>query len=132
MKRYTGKNLDELLESAASDKKVAVSDLTYEIIEEKGGFLGIGSKVVAEVYCDNDIASFIEQYLNTYFTGIEMQVNVQVTQDEKGFQVLLDGENNAIIIGKNGQRLQAINSLTRAATSAVFKKRVQVLVDVNG
>ncbi|MBR5005393.1 MAG: protein jag, partial [Erysipelotrichaceae bacterium] len=41
-------------------------------------------------------------------------------------------ENNAILIGKNGQTLQSINAVVRAAANAEFKRRFRVLVDVNG
>ena len=45
--------------------------------------------------------------------------------------VVLDAENNAIIIGKNGQTLRAISTVLKAATNATFKKRINVIVDVN-
>ena len=60
MKTYTSKNLEELLKEAAADKGVNVEDLTYTILEETSGFLGLGSKVTASVYCDNDIS--LSQY----------------------------------------------------------------------
>ena len=51
VKVYTGKNLEELLNSVAAEKVVSVEELTYTVKEEKSGFLGIGGRVEAEVYC---------------------------------------------------------------------------------
>ncbi|MGL5978549.1 MAG: protein jag [Erysipelotrichaceae bacterium] len=132
MKQYTGKNIDDLLHSVATEKGVEVTQLYYEVVEEKGGFLGLGSKVTAEIYCDLDVIEFIKAYLERFFHGIGMEVSVSVTQVDKVFKVLLNADNNAILIGKNGQRLQAIIAVTRSATSAEFKKRINVFVDING
>ena len=44
---------------------------------------------------------------------------------------LLVVENNAIIIGKNGQTLRAISNVLKAAVNATFKKRINVIIDVN-
>lgn len=35
MKKYQGKNLEELLNKIASEKGVDVSEIVYEVIEEK-------------------------------------------------------------------------------------------------
>lgn len=36
------------------------------------------------------------------------------------------------MIGKAGKSLQAFNRLVKAAVSAAFKKRIGLLIDVNG
>lgn len=133
MKTYTGKNIDEVLRSAAADKNTTIENLTYHITEEVAGFLGLGSKVIAEVYSNGDIGEFIKEYLQTYFTNIEMGVKIEVKVDDDGFyHVNIDAENNAIIIGKNGQTLQSFNNVLKSAVSSEFKKRIGVLIDING
>jgi spoIIIJ-associated protein len=44
---------------------------------------------------------------------------------------MLNAENNAILIGKNGQTLTAINTVVRAAVNSSFKRRFNVMVDIN-
>lgn len=132
MKTYTGKNLEELLASIAEEKGVSVDDLTYTVIEEKTGFLGIGGKVVATAYCNEDIKGFLHDYMKQYFDGIEMEVEIEVTEKDGFYRVNINAENNAILIGKNGQTLQALNTVLKAAASAEFKKRIGVLIDING
>lgn len=132
MKTYTSKNLDELLKEAAADKGVHVEDLTYTVIEETNGFLGLGSKVTATVYCDLDIQAFMKEYLLNYFKGINMTADINVAEDDGFYHVTINAENNAILIGKNGQTLQSINNVLKSATSSEFKRRVGVLIDING
>lgn len=132
MKTYTGKNLDEVLNQAAEEKGVSVSELTYKVIEESSGFLGIGSKVTITAYCKNDISEFMKEYLQNYFNGIHMEAEIQIEMDGEYFHINLNTENNAILIGKNGQTLQAMNTVLKSAVSSEFKRRVGVLIDING
>lgn len=132
MDRFSGKNLDDALTNAAFAKGCKVEELTYNVVEEKQGLLGFGSKVTIEAYCDEDIIKFIVKYLNTYFEGINMSVDVQCKKEDYFFKVELNAENNAILIGKNGQTLQDINTVVKAAASSFFKKRVIVTSDING
>lgn len=132
MKIYTGKNIDELLHNVATLKNVAKEELFYDITEEKKGFLGLGGEVSATVYCINDICEFIADYLDVYFKGIELEIDIDVSVEDDFFYVDLNAENNAILIGRNGQTLQALNTVLKAAVSSEFKKRIGILVDVNG
>ncbi|MCB6603487.1 KH domain-containing protein, partial [Erysipelatoclostridium ramosum] len=74
----------------------------------------------------------MKAYLQTYFQGIHMEVSIDVVDDGEYFRVNLDAENNAILIGKNGQTLQAINTVLKSASSSEFKRRIGVLIDING
>lgn len=132
MEKFTAKTLEDLLNKAAEAKGVKVEELVYFVTEEKSGFLGIGSSVTAEVYCMDDVTEFIFNYLGEFFTGIGVDIEIEILRDGDSFKVMLDAENNAILIGKNGQTLQSINAVVRAAANAEFKRRFRVLVDVNG
>lgn len=132
MEVYTGKNLEELLQTVANKKNTTVDQLVYTITEERKGFLGLGGEVSATVYCEQDIQDFIKSYLNSYFENIEMQVEVSVENDNGFYHVTLNGENNAILIGRNGQTLQSLNNILKSAASSEFKKRIGLLIDVNG
>ena len=132
VKVYTGKNLDDLLKSVAAEKGVAVEELTYTVKEEKAGFLGIGGKVEAEVYCSKDIEAFLKAYLERFFENIEMQAEVTVKNDDGFYRIQINAENNAVLIGKNGTALQSLNTIVKAAASSEFRKRVGVLIDING
>ena len=132
VKVYTGKNLDDLLKSVAAEKGVAVEELTYTVKEEKAGFLGIGGKVEAEVYCSKDIEAFLKAYLERFFENIGMQAEVTVENDDGFYRIQINAENNAVLIGKNGTALQSLNTIVKAAASSEFRKRVGVLIDING
>ena len=131
MQNYTGKTLEEALQAAAADKNVAVEDLTYFVTEEKKGLLGLGSSVSVDAYCMDDVKEFLFDYLGNFFMGIDCDLEAAIEEKNGGFIVNLNAENNAVLIGKMGKTLAALNTVVRGAVNAEFKKRIDVLVDVN-
>ena len=139
MKQYTGRTLEEVLNKIAEDQNCQVEDITYNVLdEEKGGIFGIHKSVTIEAFTSQDVKEFIFDYLGAYFTELNQGVSIEIIvekdkdhDDELMYRVILDAENNAIIIGKNGQTLRAISTVLRAAVNATFKKRINVTVDVN-
>lgn len=131
-KRYTEKTLEEALKSAARDKGVSVEELHYNVLEEKSGFLGVGKSVEIEAYCEKDVENFIVSYIQQYFDNSQLDGQVDIENDNGFYRITVNTSNNAILIGKAGKTLQAFNRLVKAAASAEFKKRVGLLIDVNG
>lgn len=137
MKQYTGKTVDEVLDNISSEQNCAKEDIVYNVIEEKKHLLGIGNTVTIEAFTPNDVKEFIFDYLGAYFTelnqGVAIEIIIEKTKDNSDnlYRVILDAENNAIIIGKNGQTLRAISIVLKAAANATFKKRINIIIDVN-
>lgn len=132
MIKYEAKTIDDAIAKACQDKNVSKEELIYYIVEEKqGGLFGIGSKAIIEAFVKQDVCAFIKDYLNKYFENINLKATIEVGLVDEVYDVKINADNNAVIIGKAGQTLQAINSLTKAAASAEFKRHINVLVDVN-
>lgn len=139
MKQYTGRTLEEVLNNIAEQQGCRVEDITYNILdEEKGGIFGLHKSVTIEAFTSKDVKDFIFDYLGAYFTELNQGVSIEIIvekdrekENELVYRVVLDAENNAIIIGKNGQTLRAISTVLKAAVNATFKKRIFVVVDVN-
>lgn len=139
MKQYTGKSLDEVLDGIVAEQKCRKEDITYNVLEEeKGGIFGLGKSITIEAYTAKDVKEFIFDYLGAYFTELNQGVSIEIILDHNKdnhneilYRVILDAENNAIIIGKNGQTLRAISIVLKAAVNATFKKRINVIIDVN-
>ncbi|MBQ2658902.1 MAG: KH domain-containing protein [Erysipelotrichaceae bacterium] len=137
MKQYTGRTLDEVLNSISTEQGCRIDDITYNILEEeKGGIFGLHKSVTIEAFTSKDVKEFIFDYLGAYFTELNQGVSIEIIVDKENeedalYRVILDAENNAIIIGKNGQTLRAISTVLKAAVNATFKKRINVVVDVN-
>ncbi|MDH6366823.1 MULTISPECIES: R3H domain-containing nucleic acid-binding protein [Breznakia] len=133
MKTYTGKSIDEILETIATQEDVDIEDITYKILEEKAGFLGVGKEITVEAFTKRDILDFVYDYILQFFDNMEMEIELSVEEEDDNFyKATINARNNAILIGKNGQTLQAMNTVLKAAVSGTFKKRISTLVDING
>lgn len=131
--RFSGKTLEEALEAACSAKEAGADEIVYTVVEEKAGFLGIGRTVTIEAWAPCDIAAFIHDYIQTYFDNAEMDGTCSVELDADDFyRVRVDTSCNAVLIGRQGKTLQDFNRLVRSAASAVFKKHIRLMIDVNG
>ena len=128
---YTAKNLDDALREACIKKDCRIDELTYNVLEENKGFLGIGSSVKIEAYCLNDVKEFLFDYLGNFFTNANIECSVEIFQKDDSFTIMLDAENNAVLIGKNGKKLQAINTVFKSAVNSEFKRKFKILVDIN-
>ena len=112
-------------------KDCRIDELTYNVLEENKGFLGIGSSVKIEAYCLNDVKEFLFDYLGNFFTNANIECSVEIFQKDDSFTIMLDAENNAVLIGKNGKTLQAINTVVKSAVNSEFKRKFKILVDIN-
>jgi len=137
MQEYTGKSVEEILDEIAADKRCKKEEIVYNVLDESKHLLGIGNKVTVEAYTPQDVKDFIFDYLGAYFMELNQGVAIEIfiekdrEKNENLYRTVLDAENNAIIIGKNGQTLRAISIVLKAAVNATFKHRINVIVDVN-
>ena len=74
----------------------------------------------------------IVEYIQTYFDNAKLDGTVELENDKGFYRITVNTSNNAILIGKGGKSLQSFNRLVKAAVSAEFKKRIGLLIDVNG
>ena len=75
-----------------------------------------------------------EIYIKTALMEIEkMGIEVKMTPSYTDglIRVKLSTNHNSILIGKDGETLQALNEICRNAANATFKRRVRILLDIN-
>ena len=79
MKQYTGRTLEEVLASIASEQECRTTDITYNVLEEeKGGIFGIHKSVTIEAFTAKDVKEFIFDYLGNYFTELNQGVSIEI------------------------------------------------------
>ena len=131
MNVYTGKTLDQVLASIAKEKDVALEEITYYVLEENTGFLGFGASVSVEAFTPKDVEDFVDAYLSKFFDALDMAVEKEIKLTKNNLNINLNAPNNGILIGKNGQSLQGLNTLIRQVVNSTFKRRFYVFVDIN-
>ena len=74
----------------------------------------------------------IEEEIKSLLDKLEVDAKVEVSEEEEGFKVLLDGEENALLIGKHGNTLSSLElilSLIVAKKTGEFKR---IIIEVGG
>lgn len=125
MKQYSGKSVEEIIDVVALEKGIAKSLVYYHVLSEDE------ENVTLNVFTDVDIIDFIQEYVETFFKNLEQEVYVDIRYSDGMYRVFIDAKNNAIIIGRAGQTLQALTNVVRSATNAYFKKHIKIVMDVN-
>jgi len=128
MKKYQAKTVEEAVSMAAQELGIDASEVNFAISEEKKG---IFKKVTIEVYELSDAVAFAEEYLKNVTAALGIQAETTTVLKDDIIHIALNSDHNPILIGKNGQTLQALNELTRLAVSSKYKKRFRILLDIN-
>lgn len=128
MKKYQAKTVEEAVSMAAQELGIDASEVNFAISEEKKG---IFKKVSIEVYELSDAVAFAEEYLKNVTAALGIQAETTTVLKDDIIHIALNSDHNPILIGKNGQTLQALNELTRLAVSSKYKKRFRILLDIN-
>ena len=130
MKKYTGKNLEEVLAKASEELLLDKEDIKYEVIEEKKGLFSRHIEIA--VFEISDVIEYAKDYLKTVIEDLDLTVNFKETYEEGIIHLTLDSDHNSILIGRNGHTLQSLNELVRNALYHRFKVRYRILLDING
>ncbi len=118
----TAKSVDEAVEQGASQLGVALSDVTYEIVEEpKKGFLGIGDNdaVVRVCYVSPAQQNGLE-FVRQIIRDMDIYADAAVAPVEgakREYVINISGEDAGVLIGHHGETLDALQYLTNLAAN---------------
>jgi spoIIIJ-associated protein len=143
-----GANVEEAVEAALAELGVAEEEARIEVLQEpKGGFLGVGGHEAVvrarmktgpgreDVDMDaleeqaDTAADFIDELL------VRMDIDAVAEPNLVGDHMYVDivGEDEddmALLIGRHGQTLDAIQELTRMVVGRKLDERTRIVVDV--
>lgn len=137
MKRITatGQSVEAAVESALAQLNSTRDRVQIEIEDEgKKGLFGIFGSRKAIVHVTM-LADPIEEactFLKKVSEEMGVQATITVLQEGKNITFQLSGEKIALLIGKRGQTLNALQYLTQLVTNRYAKQYVNVIVDAEG
>ena len=143
-----GASVEEAVDAALAELGATEKEVRVEVIQDpKAGFLGVGGQEAvvrvrmaaeparAEVDIDDleeqadTAADFVEDLLAKM--GIDATAEPNVVNDHMYVDILGDDEDDmALLIGRHGATLEAIQELTRMVVGRRLDQRVRVIVDV--
>ena len=131
MKTYIAKTKEEALELAANELNVPVENIYVDSVIENKGLFGRIKNVEVSCYTDAMVVEFVQDYLRKIIEQMGIEVKMNPSYSDGLIRIKLTTNHNSILIGKDGETLQALNEVCRNAANATFKKRVRILLDIN-
>ena len=125
---YDGKTLDEVKEKALSELKVAEENLIINILEEKNTLLKKNVKI--EVINYNDIINYVKETIIEITKLMGLTVNLEVRRREENITIKIFSDHNAVLIGKNGYTIQALQTIVRQIIYNEINQNISIILDV--
>lgn len=125
---YEGKTKEQAMEMAIEDLKVSEEDLIINKVEDKSSLL---KKLVRiEVLNMNEVVSFIKDTINEIIIKMNTEANLEVRRRDNSISITIFSDNNAILIGKNGKNVSALQLLIRQMVNSNLKEPLSIIIDV--
>ena len=131
MKTFTGKTKEEALALAAAELNVPVENIYIDSEVENKGLFGRIKSVDIVCYTDAMVVEYVQDYLKRIIEKMGIEVKLTPSYQEGLIRIKISSDHNSILIGKDGETLQALNEVCRNAANSTFKKRVRILLDIN-
>ena len=125
---FDGKTKEEAIEKALTELKVNEKDLIVNILEEKSSLLKKSVKI--EVINYNDLIDFIKETIIEITKLMGLSVNLEVRRREENITIKIFSDHNAVLIGRNGKVLEALQTIVRQIIQKETKEFISVILDV--
>lgn len=128
--KYIGKNLEDAINQAKIDLLEQEENLIYKEIVIKGGLFK-SKKTEIEVVTKLEIIDFIKEYLKTLINNIGIHIDIEVKKREKNIIFTLFSDNNAMLIGKMGRTMDALNIITKQVVASEIGCNFPFIIDIS-
>jgi len=131
-----GRTEDEAIELALEQLGMSRDDVSVEIVEQaRTGFLGLKNTpaIVKVMYEAPDVkeerTELVYNFLTGLFRQMDIDVSVELKEKENSISVVLASKDPGMLIGRRGETLDSIQSLTNYVINRGATNRVRVNLD---
>ena len=123
------KTKEEALENILKKTNLTQDDffLKSEFVEGK---LFKSSKYIVSALKKEDVKNFITEYIENLSKLLNLDITSEILNNNESFNITLVSDNNAILIGKEGKNLNAIQTILRQALKTEAGINLKISVDV--
>lgn len=125
---YEAKTFEEAKTKAIEDLNINEENLIINILEEKNSLLK--KQVKIEVINYNDIIDYLKEIINEITKLMGLTVNLEVRRREENITIKIFSDHNAVLIGKNGYTIQALQTIVRQIIFSEINQNISIILDV--
>lgn len=124
------KTNNDALNKALEELNAREEEVFYYFKENENGLFK-GKKITAYAVLKYDVKEFIKNYLNELAHLMNTKFNIEIKEDDGYFNVLIITDDNAILIGKDGQNLNSIQLLLRQSVNKFGNFNIKINLDIS-
>ncbi|MBC5638350.1 protein jag [Ornithinibacillus sp. BX22] len=131
----TGQTVDEAVQSALEQLNTSRDQVEVDIIDEgKRGILGVfgAKRAIVKVRLAKNPIQEAEKFILNVVKNMNVEVDITTTVDGNHVNFDLSGEKIALLIGKRGQTLNALQYLTHLVINKEGNQYYTVTLDAEG
>ena len=125
---YNGKTKEEAIEQATKELKISENNMIINVLEEKNSIIKKNVKI--EVIDYNDLIDEIKENVNEIIKLMGLTANLEIRRREENITIKIFSDHNALLIGKNGKTLEAIQTIIRQIINNKINHYVSIVLDV--
>lgn len=126
---FTGKTEEEALQTALECFDTTIDKIIYETEIKKGGlFKGTSYEIKAIKL--TTIMEYLKQYLLELLNNMSIKATFETQIRNNQLYIKIYSDKNNVLIGKNGQNLQALQTIIRQLINKNLKNSINVILDV--
>lgn len=130
-KIYEGKNLEELFLKIEVDMNLKKEDLVIKI-EEIEGNLFKSKKFILNVNKKSEVISFLKKYIKDFSKLFGLEINSEISFNDKLLSVIMVSDNNSILIGKDGRTLSSLQLIIKQVLRNLLGSEYKFSLDIGG
>lgn len=125
------KTKEEALNKLLEENNLTVDNILYKSYEQKLGLLK-GTKVIIEALTYEEIQKNIKEFLKELLNKMGLEVTFESKIRDNQILLTMFSNNNPILIGKNGQTLKALETITKQLIYNEISSYPYISLDVEG
>ena len=125
---FEAKTFEEAKNKALSELNVNEDNLIINILEEKNTLLKKLVKI--EVINYNDIIEYTKEVVTELTKLMGITSNLEVRRREDNITIKIFSDHNAVLIGKNGYTIQALQTIVRQIIFNEVNQNISIVLDV--
>ena len=129
--KHEAKNEDDALNKCLEELNVNLSEVYYYLNESESGLFK-SKKYTAYVTTKYSVKEYIRNYLTELARKMGTTFNVEVNEKDGVISILIVTDNNAVLIGKDGNTLKSIQTILRQSVRKFGNFDIKINLDIAG
>lgn len=127
---FTEKNSEIAQEKMLYELNSSIKDIYFKETEETTGGLFKSKKIKIQAIKKEDVIEYSRELLNNIFEKMGIEVKIEAKKREESIKFNLFSNNNAILIGKNGKTIDALQTILKSSIYNKTNFKINLVVDV--